>query len=82
MQCAFIPAGFETRTPLSFAAENAGCAHASARSLSIRACESGYPEIYPLLLRVWQGGTQSVKDCFVQEVRADGTVIWDEMGFG
>lgn len=24
----------------------------------------------------------SVKDCFVQEVRADGTVIWDEMGLG
>lgn len=27
-------------------------------------------------------GHTSVKDCFVQEVRADGTVIWDEMGFG
>lgn len=24
----------------------------------------------------------SVKDCFVQDVRADGTVIWDEMGLG
>ena len=27
-------------------------------------------------------GHKSVKDCFVQEVRAGGTVIWDEMGFG
>lgn len=27
-------------------------------------------------------GHTSVKDCFVQEVRADGTVIWDEMGLG
>jgi len=29
-----------------------------------------------------QSGHTSVKDCFVQEVRADGTVIWDEMGLG
>lgn len=27
-------------------------------------------------------GHTSVKDCFVQEVRADGTVVWDEMGLG
>lgn len=25
---------------------------------------------------------KSVKDCFVREVKLDGTVIWDEMGLG
>lgn len=25
---------------------------------------------------------QNVKECFVREVRADGTIIWDEMGIG
>ena len=24
----------------------------------------------------------SVKDCFVREVRPDGTIIWDDMGLG
>ena len=27
-------------------------------------------------------GHTSVKQCFVEEVRADGTIIWDEMGLG
>lgn len=27
-------------------------------------------------------GHTNVKDCFVQEVRPDGTVVWDEMGLG
>ena len=25
---------------------------------------------------------QSVKECFVQEIQADGTVVWDGMGLG
>jgi hypothetical protein len=24
----------------------------------------------------------SVKDCFVREIKSDGTVVWDEMGMG
>ena len=27
-------------------------------------------------------GHQSVKDCFVQDVRPDGTIVWDTMGLG
>lgn len=25
---------------------------------------------------------QSVKDCFVREVKPDGTIVWDDMGLG
>ncbi len=25
---------------------------------------------------------KSIKDCFVREVKADGTVVWDDMGLG
>lgn len=27
-------------------------------------------------------GHKNVRDCFVEEVRPDGTVVWDEMGYG
>jgi len=27
-------------------------------------------------------GHKSVRDCFVKEVKADGTVVWDSMGYG
>jgi hypothetical protein len=25
---------------------------------------------------------KSVKDCFVQEIKPDGTIVWDDMGMG